>query len=62
MAEKKKYEHKTFNHDDYKKMEKGADAVRKGGGIALGVVAAGIGVGIKKFGPKILKAIKSIKA
>ena len=60
MAEKKKYEHKTLNHDDYKKVEKGADAVKKGGAVAVGLAA--LGFGIKKYGAQILKVIKNIKA
>ena len=52
MAEKK-FEKKTLNREEHKKMDDVADGVKKGGGALL--ILGTIAVGIKKYGPRVVK-------
>lgn len=58
MKERKKFQKQTLNRNDYKKAEKGAKIIKKGGII---VIASVVGTALKKGVPLIIKGVKHIR-
>lgn len=58
MSEQKRFVNQTLNSNDYKKVEDGADMVK--GVIGIACVLATSGAVIKKYGPKVIKGIKTL--
>ena len=58
MKEKKRFENKKLNKEDYKGMEQGAKAVKKG--IGFGGMLLTAGIVIKKAGIKTVKDLPKL--